>query len=67
MRLLAASALLLAVACSPPAAPPVDAGDGVAPDWSLVDVNTASARSTQSVSPSDYRGKVSAWYFGHSG
>ncbi|MCO6439259.1 MAG: hypothetical protein J5J06_19380 [Phycisphaerae bacterium] len=36
------------------------------PDFSLTDVNPASARTQQPVSPRDYLGQVSAWYFGHS-
>lgn len=67
MRLVPASALLLVVACSPAPTGAVDAGDGVPADFSLVDVNPASARSGQNVSPRDYLGHVSAWYFGHSG
>lgn len=36
------------------------------PDFSLVDVNSTSATADQPVSPRDYLGRVSAWYFGHS-
>jgi hypothetical protein len=35
-------------------------------DFSLVDVNPASPSSGQNVSPHDFDGRVSAWYFGHS-
>jgi hypothetical protein len=35
-------------------------------DFHLQDVNPASARFGQSVSPRDYLSQVSAWYFGHS-
>ncbi|MCC6557716.1 MAG: hypothetical protein IT372_32595 [Polyangiaceae bacterium] len=35
------------------------------PDFSLMDVNPASARYDQPVSPRDYLMRVSAWYFGH--
>lgn len=35
------------------------------PDFSLVDQNPNSATYQQAVSPHDYHGKVSAWYFGH--
>jgi hypothetical protein len=35
------------------------------PDFSLADVNPNSATSGEQVSPRDYLGKVSAWYFGH--
>lgn len=46
-----------------------DAPDALAaavPDFHLVDENPASARYKQQVSPRDYLGQVSAWYFGHS-
>ena len=36
------------------------------PDFSLPDVNPNSARYQENVSPRDYLGQVSAWYFGHS-
>ncbi len=39
---------------------------GTAPEFSLRDVNPASPRLDQQVKPSDYRGQVSGWYFGHS-
>ncbi len=35
------------------------------PDFSLRDVNPASATYNQLLSPRHYLGKVSAWYFGH--
>ncbi len=35
------------------------------PDFSLQDVNPASATFNRAVSPRDYVGQVSAWYFGH--
>ncbi|MCA9248364.1 MAG: hypothetical protein KDA42_14660 [Planctomycetales bacterium] len=38
----------------------------IAPNFSLVDVNTASASEGQSISPRDYLETVSGWYFGHS-
>ena len=34
-------------------------------DFSEMDVNVTSPRSGEAVSPRDYLGKVSAWYFGH--
>jgi hypothetical protein len=37
----------------------------VMPDFVLLDVNPGSPRSGQAVSPRDYLGQVSAWYFGH--
>jgi hypothetical protein len=36
------------------------------PDFTLMDVNTNSATYQQSVSPRDFMGQVSGWYFGHS-
>lgn len=36
------------------------------PDFRSVDINPASARFNQSVSPRDYLKQVSAWYFTHS-
>jgi len=47
-------------------------GDGtvvaatVVPDFKLVDENPASSSYQKLVSPRDYLGQVSAWYFGHS-
>ena len=35
------------------------------PDFSIPDVNPNSARFGANVSPRDYEGQVSAWYFGH--
>ncbi len=35
-------------------------------DFLLVDVNPTSETSNQTVSPRDYLGQTSAWYFGHS-
>lgn len=35
------------------------------PDFSLVDVNPSSVTHGQAVSPRDYEGNISAWYFGH--
>lgn len=39
--------------------------DQVVPDFSLVDVNATSSRFNENISPRDYTGGVSAWYFGH--
>jgi hypothetical protein len=63
------SAALLATGCgggspTPPAGPSMPAGEMVAA-FSLPDVNPASPRFGQVVSPRDYLGQVSAWYFGH--
>ncbi len=35
------------------------------PDFSAIDVNPRSPRYEQAVSPRDYLGQISAWYFGH--
>ncbi|MBI5837517.1 MAG: hypothetical protein HZB25_09755 [Candidatus Eisenbacteria bacterium] len=35
------------------------------PSFSLTDVNPASPTHNQAVTPRQYLGKVSAWYFGH--
>lgn len=34
-------------------------------DFSLTDQNETSATYGQAISPSDYRGMATAWYFGH--
>jgi len=48
------------------AAPAGDVGVGdVAPDFRLVDKNTASDFVGQELGPSFFRGEASAWYFGH--
>lgn len=39
--------------------------EGVAPDFALDDVNPASERFGEAVSPRDYLRRVSVWYFGH--
>ena len=36
------------------------------PDFSVADVNPNSARFQEIVSPTDYLGQISAWYFGQS-
>ena len=57
---------LVAMACHP--APKVELQVGeVVSDFKLADVNPDSASYQQEVSPRDDLGKVSAWYFGHSG
>lgn len=35
------------------------------PDFGLVDVNPNSVTSGKTISPRDYTGQISAWYFGH--
>ena len=34
------------------------------PDFSLADVNATSTSFEQNISPRDYQGQVSGWYFG---
>ncbi len=45
---------------------PPEPSDEASPDFSLTDVNADSPRYQEAVSPRDYLGQVSAWYFGHS-
>ena len=45
---------------------PPEPSDEALPDFLVVDVNAESARYQESVSPRDYLGQISAWYFGHS-
>lgn len=74
MRAFAALAVLFAVACGPVSGKPAGNTDsGVTmmasgaqvPDFHLVDLNPASARAGQTVSPRDYAGVVTGWYFLH--
>ena len=34
-------------------------------DFSLIDVNPNSTTRDQNISPRDFQGQISAWYFGH--
>ncbi len=43
-----------------------DAAPVLMPEFQLVDANPSSATYQQTLSPSYFRGQVSAWYFGHS-
>ncbi len=43
----------------------VDPSDQAMAEFAIPDVNAASARYNSDVSPRDYLGKISAWYFGH--
>ncbi len=47
------------------AADAADATATIVPDFALTDENPASSTYQDSVSPRDYLGQVSAWYFGH--
>ena len=55
----------LALSCAPTAVqgPPFD---GLAPSFSLEDVNDTSESFGQEVQPNQYVSQVSLWYFGHS-
>jgi hypothetical protein len=49
-----------------PAWPLSAEGEGTqVPDFSLVNTNSNSPTYNQNVSPRDFLGQVSAWYFGH--
>lgn len=48
-----------------PEAGPLEAGPDAVAEFSLPDVNATSATFSQDVSPRDFLGAVSAWYFGH--
>ena len=58
--------LSLATACSSASLPTGLAPDQAVPKFSLIDENETSATYSQAVSPRDYLGVASAWYFGHS-
>ena len=55
--------LVLTAGCGDPVTGPTT---GPMPDFHLDDVNPASATFGDSVSPRQYTGVISAWYFGHS-
>lgn len=61
------AALFLAAGCSSDSDPAPSGPNTTdpAPDFSLRNVNVNSSRFDQMVSPRDYVGQVSAWYFGH--
>ena len=61
------AALVLATACDddvPLTTPPDPGGDQRVPDFALRDVNPTSPTFDQDVSPRQYLGRISAWYFG---
>lgn len=63
-----AFALLLFAGCDEKkTTAPEDTNHPVMADFSLLDVNPNSPTHDQNVSPRDYIGKVSCWYFGHAG
>lgn len=64
--------LLLALACAPESANPLDVlspsplgVDAPVPDFELADVNESSASFETLLGPSQYLDRTSAWYFGH--
>lgn len=64
---LAALAITLCLGCGdddPPPVAPLTPDATARPDFSLVDLNPNSATAGSEVSPRDYLGNVSAWYFG---
>ena len=46
-------------------APMAEGEGGRVADFQLVDTNPTSATAGQTVSPRDFLGQVSGWYFGH--
>jgi hypothetical protein len=60
----AAAAVLLFLALAGCGDDPTKPPAGVMPDFALADVNENSATFGRMVSPRDYRGQISAWYFG---
>ena len=61
----AAVVCMLLLGCTSSDDTPTAAIDAVV-DFALIDVNDTSLTSGLTVSPRDYLGQVSAWYFGHS-
>jgi len=67
---LAIAAFLFVLGCgddpvTPPPPTPLP-GDQAVPDFSLADVNPNSTTHSQTISPRQHLGRVTAWYFGHS-
>jgi hypothetical protein len=60
-------AAIAAAGCEddPPSTPPLQTGDTAVSAFAVRDVNPNSSRYEEPVSPRDYLGRVSAWYFGH--
>jgi hypothetical protein len=58
------AALFLALGCGDDPVKPPPQGN-VMPDFSLQDVNPNSATTGQQISPRQFVGQISAWYFGH--
>jgi len=64
-RVLLSLPILLLVACGGGSSGAGDPGDPVTlADFALADVNPTSQTFNTNVSPRDYQGKISAWYFG---
>ena len=60
--------MAMAIGCAPKGdtGASLSAGEQPSDEWALEDVNATSPTFGQVVSPSDLRGQVSVWYFGHS-
>ncbi len=58
----------LALGCAPKgdSGAAITAGETPSDSWALEDVNASSPTFGEIISPSDLRGQVSVWYFGHS-
>ena len=58
----------LALGCAPKgdSGQTITAGETPSDGWALEDVNSSSPSFGEVISPSDLRGQVSVWYFGHS-
>lgn len=63
-RRLAATILGLAVLLGPGCSDDPTKSDPRAPNFALIDVNPNSERHNETVSPRDYVGSISAYYFG---
>ncbi len=61
-----ASGLAVALAACGSDSGPTESDGKLMPDFTLLDVNPSSASFDAGVSPRDFLGDVSAWYFGHS-
>ena len=58
-------AVCLSTACGEKSTKPDPASMDKVPDFALTDVNPNSSRHGEVVSPRDYLGKISCYYFGH--
>ena len=63
--LVAALVLLLGGCNDDKPTKPLENTGGVVPDFKILDVNPNSSAYGDSVSPREYLGQISCWYFGH--